>query len=938
MKMIGKFGTLNLCLGLTNKKELVRRMIIEEQIDILCLQETELLNNLDHKLMKFPGFEYESEINNTCARVGCYLNSNISYVRRYDLEGVNSHMIVIDIKSNKNLRIVNIYRSFNPYNHQSPYDLFKYQIDLIHDAYTNNTILMGDFNLDWNKRGLNNYPFKRYFEYMNDKLSELILIQMVNMPTWSRVINGVIRESVIDHIYISDPSIASNIGSTKPIFGDHSLILCDVNLNKNKESISIKRSWLKYTKAALCTMLEEEEWNEVSDTVQGTWNIIENKIVRIVDKLVPEVKFVNNVMIKQSIDKSIKTKINKRKKLLQAYKIRRNEETKNLIKTLDKEIKNYFKTVKNKNVRRVIVPGNTGSLWKAVKAAHDAEANHLPSMMFLNDSLIEDSSLPDVFASFFDGKIKMLVEKTAIVDNVYNGRKLVNSENKMFMNSSDVRECILSLKSKNSEGFDRIPQRILVDGVEVLLQPLTYLFGQIYEQKQVPEQWLVSKTIPVFKNKGAAKRIENYRPVANLCSTSKVFEKLILKRINEIQDVNKIDLTRNGQHGFKKNRSTMTLSLELQSIIARALDNDEHVLVASLDLSSAFDVVNIELLLKRMQIVGLPEDVIELVRIWLSNRLYYVSIGGENSCMFDLLTGTVQGSVLGPVLYALFVSPLFDIEPVLSFADDSYVVKISKNKNKLVLDLEKSLESITKWLKKSGLVVNDEKTDLCLFYKNDTEPVNVRIGDSVIKSKNEISVLGIIFDSKLQWSNQVSTVIKKANKALNAIKIIRKFFTSKELLLLLTSNYYSVLYYNCEVWNIGSLKQNLKNQLLSASGNALRVAFHYPSQYIGFMELHKRADRATPEMFGRYRLSLLLYRTFNDAIPETEWVEMNFQQIVMSRQTVFKIVKTNINKVGLNILCNRLHEINGKIKLDWLNMSKCAYKITCKKNFLTFAS
>jgi hypothetical protein len=123
--------------------------------------------------------------------------------------------------------------------------------------------------------------------------------------------------------------------------------------------------------------------------------------------------------------------------------------------------------------------------------------------------------------------------------------------------------------------------------------------------------------------------------------------------------------------------------------------------VASIDLRSAFDVVNVELLLKRMRIICLPEDLIELVKVWLSDRMYnYVSIGGKNSCMFDLLWGTVQGSVLGPVLYALFVSPLSDIVTILSFADDSYEIKISKYKNQLMLDMEKSLESITKWLKK----------------------------------------------------------------------------------------------------------------------------------------------------------------------------------------------------------------------------------------------
>jgi hypothetical protein len=215
--------------------------------------------------------------------------------------------------------------------------------------------------------------------------------------------------------------------------------------------------------------------------------------------------------------------------------------------------------------------------------------------------------------------------------------------------------------------------------------------------------------------------MENYRPIANLCSTSKIFEKLILKRINEIQEVNNGDITRSGQHGFKKNRSTLTLSLELQSILARALDNDEFVLVASFDLSSAFDMVNIPLLLKRMSIIGLPHDVIELVRVWLTNRSYYVSVGGGNSCFFDLLLGTVQGSVLGPILYAIFVSPLFDIVPVLSFADDSYNISTNVNKNQLIKDMEKSLESLTKWLKKSGLKVNDAKL-ICAYSTRTIQP------------------------------------------------------------------------------------------------------------------------------------------------------------------------------------------------------------------------
>ena len=160
------------------------------------------------------------------------------------------------------------------------------------------------------------------------------------------------------------------------------------------------------------------------------------------------------------------------------------------------------------------------------------------------------------------------------------------------------------------------------------------------------------------------------------------------------------------------------------------MDNDDFALVSSIDLSSAFDVVNIDLLLKRLRIIGLPPDCIGLIEVWLKNRCFYVSIDNNNSALFDLLLGTVQGSVLGPILYAIFVSPIFDIAPLLTFADDSYITVTNKNKEDLKKDMEKTLEVITKWLKKSGLKVNNEKTDLCLFYRQDTTQVIIKVGET----------------------------------------------------------------------------------------------------------------------------------------------------------------------------------------------------------------
>ena len=118
------------------------------------------------------------------------------------------------------------------------------------------------------------------------------------------------------------------------------------------------------------------------------------------------------------------------------------------------------------------------------------------------------------------------------------------------------------------------------------------------------------------------------------------------------------------------------------------------------------------------------------------------------------------------------------------------------------------LEMITKWLKDSGLVVNESKTEVCLFHKHDKPKITVRVGGVPVVSKKFINVLGITFDSKLDWTIQVSNCIAKAKMALYALRQIKNFFTPSQMRLLLDSNFYSILYYNATVWLTPSLKFN----------------------------------------------------------------------------------------------------------------------------------
>ena len=129
----------------------------------------------------------------------------------------------------------------------------------------------------------------------------------------------------------------------------------------------------------------------------------------------------------------------------------------------------------------------------------------------------------------------------------------------------------------------------------------------------------------------------------------------------------------------------------------------------------------------------------------------------------------------------------------------------------------------------SGLKVNEAKTEICLFSRTNMPPVLIKISNQEVETKNQINVLGIIFDSNLKWGPQVTSTLKKANKALNAIRLIKNYFTSSELLQLVTSNFFSVLYYNSEVWHHKTLNQSMKSKLLSTSAKALKLCAKPPT-------------------------------------------------------------------------------------------------------------
>jgi hypothetical protein len=381
----------------------------------------------------------------------------------------------------------------------------------------------------------------------------------------------------------------------------------------------------------------------------------------------------------------------------------------------------------------------------------------------------------------------------------------------------NVTKVMAELKPKTCYGYNNIPVKILNDGITYLLSPFHKLLNMIYNQKVIPEQWKTSRIIPLHK-KGPKNKVENYRPISNLCAGSKIFERLILMQMNEF---NQDTMFTRRQHGFRKQRSTITAGKELQSILAQAMDRGDYAAVASLDLSAAFDVINVSELLKRLITMGVPQDIVGLLSNWLQNRLAYLEIDSCCSEFFDVKAETVQGSVLGPILFNLYILQLLVTHKPICFADDMYYYVVSKSKEVAITELEAKIKGATNWLTASGMKVNITKTEFTVFHKSLNCAGRIRIGVELIEARQDMGVLGIVFDNRLEWTKQVDKSILRARQSSRTLRRIKNYFSETEMNKLVTSLVFSRMYYGSEIWLIPNLKERHFSRLYSQSGQSL---------------------------------------------------------------------------------------------------------------------
>lgn len=462
------------------------------------------------------------------------------------------------------------------------------------------------------------------------------------------------------------------------------------------------------------------------------------------------------------------------------------------------------------------------SCWKTLNEIikKSTTKKSLPSHFIINNNLTSNQQeIANGFNNFLVKIGKSISDNMEQVNSHYS-RHLKGKQTKNFflgpITPGDIINTASKLKPKQSTGQDNISNKLLKNTIEEISVPLTHIFNLSLETGTVPDEMKIAKVIPIFK-KGNVQNLNNYRPISLLPVISKLLERIVYNQLTRfITDNNTLY---KHQYGFRKKHSTAHPILQLIKSITTLNDKPSKDLTIAtfLDLSKAFDTVSHHIL--------------------LTNRKQYVQIDSQTSDIKQVICGVPQGSILGPLLFLLYINDLSNSTSLnlLSFADDTTVYSSGQNIEDITILLNSELEKIYIWLLENKLSINIEKTKFMIFSPNGRTkfqniPVHIQINHKQIIrcgtdcNEKTVTFLGVKFDEHLSWKEHVSSVAQKVSRTLFALNSVKNVLPRSALITLYHTLIESHINYNLLAWGNSSAVSRLEK----LQKQSIRIIFNKP--------------------------------------------------------------------------------------------------------------
>ena len=369
---------------------------------------------------------------------------------------------------------------------------------------------------------------------------------------------------------------------------------------------------------------------------------------------------------------------------------------------------------------------------------------------------------------------------------------------------SDIYNIILMMNIKSSQGYDKIPPKILKMCANEIAQPLSNIINISIDCETFVDTAKISLCTPLYKNPpgGSRQQIPLYRPLNVCTSFSKIIERYNLNTMFE--HVNKI-LSKHIT-AYRKGHSCQHVLLNLTEEWRKYIDQNKIVGGLLMDLSKAFDCLPHELLIAKLEAYGFEKSALNVFYSYLKNRKQAVKINGIYSDFLEILSGVPQGSILGPILFNIFINDfMYHMEltraDVFNFADDNTLSAFSENINDLKITLEEAAVEALKWLDANKMIANPDKFKAIILKKPSikTDVINITVGNQEIKPASSVKLLGVDIDDKLNFRKHIQTLCRKAGAKLNAIKRLASHLNQNDRKLLVDAHVISQFNYSSTV-------------------------------------------------------------------------------------------------------------------------------------------
>jgi len=764
--------------------------------------------------------------------VSVFIKANAMYKRREDLEFNNDciESVIIEMDKSytqmkKNVIAAVIYRPPN-----TDITLFNASMDQLLSVIKREnkaSSVMGDFNINL----LNTDNHLGSSEFLNCMYS-YSFFPLINRPT--RITNQ--TATLIDNIFcnIAQNSVLDGILLTD--ISDHLPIFCITanEINISAEENFYSRTYNDTNVNKFKAMLHDIDWNlvkEINDC-QKAYTVFHNKFKLCYDKCFPLVRKKQGYKnrkpwLTSGLKLSIKVKNRMYVRSLKCptltnvklYREYRNK-LHGILRRAERE--HYDKLlVTNKN--------NLSKTWKILKEVINKKKSDFKTSSFvIKEPTVTDCNIiAESFNDFYVNIGASLAKKIPNVEGESPESYVKHNPHSIFLKPTDTNEITTVVHAlKNcSPGYDDVKPLIIKQSLPLFIEPLVHIFNLSMLQGSVPRELKQAKVIPLYK-KGDPMHIVNYRPVSLLPAFSKILEKLLYNRIFEF--IVKHDLLYKFQFGFRRKHNTSMALITITDKIMHSLDNGDYVIGIFLDFSKAFDTVNHSILLRKLYNYGIRGVAHKWCECYLNERAQYVQYNNTNSTCKPISCGVPQGSILGPLLFLLYINDMVHVSSILLpilFADDTNMFITGNDLTEMSRTVNSEMEKLVYWLNINKLSLNVSKTHYIIFSSKKRQPsfesVRLTINNIVIDRVSSTRFLGVLMDEKLNWHEHITMIRNKIAKGIGLLSRARKVLNVSSLITLYNSLILPYLMYCIEVW--GSAKALDLQMLIKLQKRALRI-------------------------------------------------------------------------------------------------------------------